>query len=108
MASVVPQQSVPGTSTVRPRYSMEAREENGGAPEPDRQASPAPEPHKAPETGPPGMGPTRAVIPTQAVQGFGVRARLWRTVARRVDDTLILGVLLGALVVRNLGRMPGG
>src|SRR4051794_467910 len=110
MASVVPRQPVPGTDTVRPRYSMEVREENGGAPEPecDPQTSPAPDAPNPPDTGPPTSGSAPAAIPRQAVPGFGVRARLWRTVARRLDDTLILVVLLGALVVRNLGRMPRG
>ena len=107
MASVAPGQSVAGTNVVRPRYSMEPLEDRSDVPVPVAENPPAPA-----AAVPAGNGKVHRVsAPVAAVEPAASahqRGPIPRAMYRLLDDTLVLGALLGALIIRNVGKMPNG
>jgi exopolysaccharide biosynthesis polyprenyl glycosylphosphotransferase len=98
---------VPGSSVVRPRYSLDPEDRaDTPAPAVQNQVDPS-----GPEPVGDGRGPAALAVVALA-KGEPAAPRqagpVPRSMYRLLDNTLVLGVLLAALVLRNMGRMPDG
>ena len=96
----------PGSSPIRPRYSLEPRD-FASAPDPGPAEPVAP---AGPATAPAVIAAPMRVLPM--VEPKRARGRRERPVAasiyRLLDTSCVVAMLAGALILRNLGRMPKG